>query len=347
METIAVLKSLHESHKAEWDNGRPARYGELEAEYALLRESCGWIDFSHQGIAILTGEDRKGWLQGQITQDLRNFENGAYTQACILTPTGQIVADIGLWDLGNEYAMLLPEKATASGLKRLRQMLILEDVKIEDLTESHGLISIQGPTASQVLAERVELPRLSAGVVETKDGAIRLLRHDRCGTGGWDILFPSSLVKDVVKIIEGISPVGFDAWNAARIEVGIPVYGEDINEKTLVMEMGPDFIARTVSFDKGCYTGQEIVERIRSRGHANRMWVGLIGDEAFAPGAQVSHPNRPDAGVVTSAAYSPDYGHIGAAMLRAEIVKDGETVSIKTASDQSNAEIVLMPIRHL
>lgn len=347
METIAALKALHESHNAEWTNGRPARYGALEAEYALLRDSCGWIDFSRQGIAMLAGEDRKGWLQGQITQDLRSFETGAYTQACVLSPTGQIVADIGLWDLGKEYAMLLPEAATASCIKRLRQMLILEDVKIQELTASHGLISIQGPTASQVLGERIELPRLSAGIVEAQNGTVRLLRHDRCGTGGWDIVFPSSSVKEVVKIIEGIAPVGFDAWNAARIEVGIPVYGEDMNEKTLMMEMGPDFIARTVSFDKGCYTGQEIVERIRSRGHANRMWVGLIGEAALAPGAQVSHPNRADAGAVTSAAYSPDYGHIGAAMLRTEVVKDGETVSVASASGPISAELVVMPIWHI
>jgi folate-binding protein YgfZ len=346
MEMIAALKSLHESHQVTWSDGRPAGYGEFDAEYRLLRESCGWIDFSKVGKLILTGEDRKGWLQGQITQDLRSFGQFTFSQACILTPTGQVLADLGLWALEDEFAMLLPEVSAAAALKRLQQMLILEDVKIDDLTESHALISIQGPTASEVLGERLELPRLSAGIVEVKGGALRLLRHDRSGMGGWDLLFPSKLAKDVVTLIDGIRPVGHDAWNAARIEVGIPVCGADMTEKTLVMEMGPDFISRHVSFDKGCYTGQEVVQRIHARGHANRIWVGLIGDGDMEVGATLSHPNRADAGTVTSAAFSPDYGPIGAAMLRAEAARDGDIVTMQTKAGQVSAEVVIMPIRH-
>jgi folate-binding protein YgfZ len=347
MKMISDLKSLHDSHRATWKGDIPADYGSADAEYRLLRESCGWIDFSSVGKAILTGEDRKGWLQGQITQDLRNFGDGAYAQACVLSPTGQIVADVGLWGLGEEFAMLLPSASAESALKRLRQMLILEDVKIDELSRSHGLISIQGPTASEILGDRIELPRLSAGVVQLKKGEVRLLRHDRSGMGGWDLLFPSELVKEVVKVLEGIEPVGYSAWNAARIEVGIPVYGQDIDERTLAMEMGPDFISRTISFDKGCYTGQEIVQRIHARGHANRMWVGLIAEDEFALEAIVSHPNREDAGKVTSYAYSPDYGPIGAAMIRSEVARDGDIVSIQTDNGPVSAEVVIMPIRQI
>jgi folate-binding protein YgfZ len=127
----------------------------------------------------------------------------------------------------------------------------------------------------------------------------------------------------------------------ARLEAGYPIFGQDITEKTLVMEMGPDYIARHLSFDKGCYTGQEVVHRIYSRGHTNRQWVALVGDGPMPVGAQVSHAERPDAGVVTSSATSAEFGSIAAAMIRADFAKEGEQVSVNGIG----ADVVEMPLR--
>ena len=219
-------------------------------------------------------------------------------------------------------------------------MLILEDVQITDLTESHGIISIQGPDASAALSEAFTLPRLEAGISETKAGRLILLRHDRTGSGGWDILFPVETADDVVKMVKKIRPAGMAAWNVSRIESGFPLFGQDLNNRTLAMEMGRHFIERNVSFNKGCYTGQEVVMRIYARGHTNRSWVGLIGSGEMPIGASISHPERKDAGEITSAAVSPELGPIAAAMLRNEAARPGDNVHIGNVE----AEVVPMPL---
>jgi folate-binding protein YgfZ len=306
----------------------------LDAGYALLRQSCGRINFDHMAKFRITGEDRKGWLQGQVTNDLRDLVDGGYAKFCILTPTGQIVADCDLWAIGDEYIVTTAEASRDAALERLQKMLILEDVAIEDLSDEYGLWSIQGPESTDVLGEAVDLPRLNAGAVD----GLRILRSDRTGSGGWDVMAPRAKKKAAAALIASAAPVSEQAWDAARIESGMPVYGRDITDKTLAMEMGAAFIESRISFGKGCYTGQEIVERIRSRGHANRRWVGLIAEEPVAAGDKIEQT-----GAITSAAESPDFGPIAAAMIPASL-KDHE-VEIATEAGPVRAEVYEMPIR--
>jgi folate-binding protein YgfZ len=114
----------------------------------------------------------------------------------------------------------------------------------------------------------------------------------------------------------------------ARIEAGIPKRGVDFTEKTLPPELGPAFEARHVSYNKGCYMGQEVLMRMHSRGHTNKTWVGILLDSPVEVDAVVWHESRADAGVVTSAAVSPRLGPIAAAMLRNEAAQEGAEVRV-------------------
>ena len=314
----------------------PQKQTSLEDQYRLIRESCARIDFSPITKLRLTGEDRKGWLQGQITNDLRDLQDGGFIKFCILTPTGQIVADCDLWSAGEEYIVTFAEVQREATKSRLEKMLILEDVKIEDLSSDYGLISVQGPKSSEVLDEILVLPRLSAGLDEN----CYLLRSDRTGSGGWDIVFPKADKSRVTKLLDKIEPAGAEAVEIARIESGIPLFGKDMNERTLAMEMGIRFIETRISFTKGCYTGQEIVERIRSRGHANKRWLGIIAASPVAEGDAIGQ-----SGALTSAAISPEFGPIAAVMLRADSANPGQMVTITSASGAVEGELVEMPLR--
>ena len=117
-----------------------------------------------------------------------------------------------------------------------------------------------------------------------------------------------------------------------------------MNEKTFPPEMGKAFEERHVSYSKGCYMGQEVLMRIHSRGHTNKTWVGLASEKPLEVGASVGHRLRSDSGIVTSAVFSPDFGYIGAAMVRNEAAFEGEVVQVTTSQGIVEAEVRQMPI---
>jgi folate-binding protein YgfZ len=117
-----------------------------------------------------------------------------------------------------------------------------------------------------------------------------------------------------------------------------------MDEKTLPPEMGPAFEARNISYSKGCYTGQEVLMRIHSRGHTNKTWMALVSDEPIPIGASLAHGKRDDAGVVTSSGESPQFGYIAGAMLRNEAAFDGERVRVNGESRSFEAEVRPFPL---
>lgn len=337
------MKGLHEGHDAHWIDGNVEHYGSVEEEYHALRESVAWIDFPDLSLLKISGEDRKIWLQGQVTNDVRDFEDGGFVSCCLLSPTGQVVSDLKIWAFADFYVVILPAICKERALKRMHQALIIEDVRIEDLSSEFGVVSVQGPKATDVLGEEIEIPRLNCGMVDFSSSRGYLLRSDRSGSGGWDLCFRAESLSDVRKVLKDVKPAGRGAWEICRVEAGIPVYGKEINENTLVMELGEKFISENVSFEKGCYTGQEVVMRIHARGHVNKSLVGIVCEKSVSSGAKVSHAEREDAGVVTSAVESPVYGAIALAILRKEAMRYGESVVILEGEDRVGGEVKRLP----
>jgi tRNA-modifying protein YgfZ len=312
--------------------------------YDLLRGECGIIPTEHLSVLVLTGEDRKGWLQGQATNDLRSFTPGTASAFCLCQATGQIVAICDVWAGADRFFLTTARECAEAVLQRAETMVILEDVVATDVTTTYQLISVQGPTASTVLGERLTLPTLDAGSTEVEGVEVWMLRSNRTGMGGWDVLIPADKTSLIAKIAQGIPKIHPSAAEAARIEAGVPRYGSDVTAKTLPAELGSAFEARHISYSKGCYMGQEVLMRMHSRGHTNKTWVGLMAEHPLEIGAVISHARRAEAGVVTSIAFSPDYGHIGAAIVRNEASGDGESVSVQTSRGPEEAEVRVMPI---
>lgn len=313
--------------------------------YDRLKVEAGWMVLQGYSAIQITGDDRKGWLQGQVTNNLRTFDAGAASAFCICQPTGQILAACDAWALSDRVILTTENTCVGEVLRRVDTMVIVEDVVAEPLDESHELVTIQGPMATQILGTLTELPALNAGTATIGGEEVAVLRSDRTGLGGWDVLLPgkgSKARKALEEAFGALDPVAFEI---ARLEAGIPRWGADMNARTLPPEMGPWFEARHVSYSKGCYTGQEVLMRMHSRGHANRQWVCLESDEPLEAGLSVRHPARPDAGTVTSVVNSPDYGYLASAMLRREVVAPNEGVSVETPSGRVEARIRPFPLQ--
>lgn len=314
--------------------------------YYLLREDSALYPVESVAIVELSGEDRKGWLQGQATNNLRSLDFGASSSFCLCEPTGQILAVCDIWSLRERFILTMPAAALDAFLNRVEQMVIIEDVSARVL-DDHSILSIQGPTATSRIAEKFQIPALDADEMTVEGCQVSLLRSNRAGQGGWDVLVPSKSNQASGWLRNTFAEVEHRVAEIARIEAGIPKFGADITPKTMPPELGQQFESRTVSYNKGCYTGQEVLMRLHSRGHTNKTWMGLVADEPFEVGSAVSHPRRSDAGVVSSAAFSPAYGYIGAATLRNEAAHDGEWVSISSANGAIQAEVREMPIWRL
>ena len=304
--------------------------------YRLLREGAGLIDLPHFAALELTGDDRRGWLQGQVTSDLRNLADGGSVAFCMCKPTGQLLAFGTVWDLPDRFILTIPVRAIESVLERVEQMVILEDVAAR-IIQGPTLISIQGPRASMELQDLVKLPALDAGTFQ--DGL--WLRSNRTGLGGWDVLASAALEKE----LRGrFRTVAASAYDIARLEAGIPIFGTDTTPKTLPPEIGPAFVETHISYTKGCYTGQEVIMRIHSRGHTNRTWMGLIAEGQLRSGDLISAGDLNDAGSITSCALSPAYGPVGAAYVRNEAAHHDAAVVVHSSSGEVLAKLQHMPL---
>ena len=308
----------------------------LANSYRSLDEAAAIVELPEVRAIELRGDDRKGWLQGQATNDLRELHPGGSARFCLCSPTGQLLAICGIWSLPDRFLITTDASAMPALLERIERMVILEDVVARDLSDSHGLISVQGPDASEALRTILDLPALDCA---DSPSGVSVLRDDRTGRGGWTLAVPRSdgqIRAALAKLLPVSSSEGVEV---VRLEAGIPAFGRDTTPKTLPPEMGRAFVERHVSYNKGCYTGQEVIMRIHSRGHTNRTWVGLVAKGPVEPGALIESGGQ-QVGVVTSASVSPRLGPIAAAMIRNEFAVAGTEVDISGVS----AEVRDMPL---
>jgi tRNA-modifying protein YgfZ len=313
------------------------------ADYDSLKNAAAVLDLGLWSLISLSGDDRKGWLQGQATNDVREFDRGSFKTFCLCTPTGQLQAVIDGWCVDEKFLLTCEKTVAQTVLERVERMVVLEDVAAEDLTSNFVHLSIQGPGATRELGQLLELPTLDAGVASIDGVQVYVLRSRRTALGGWDLWIPAKSKKAITQIKKAFAVASLETYQILRVEAGIPSFGWDYTEKTLAPELGRAFTDRYISFNKGCYTGQEVLMRIHSRGHTNRTWVGLYADAAIYPGATIQHRANPTAGTVTSSALSPEFGHIGMAFVRNEVALDEEVVTVHWDGDSVEAEIRHLP----
>lgn len=303
--------------------------------YAALHSGAAWMDLSSRGKIRVTGEDRARLLHAMTTNHIQALKAGAGGgDGCyvfFLNAQGKILGDANVFCL--EDSMLLDtEPETRTKLyDHLDRYIIADDVALEDETEKLATIAVEGPEAARVLASLgAPLPDAPGSWIAW--GQTIVARVDSTGSGGFFLFLPVAAKSSLVAQLESAClPLATpEDARTARIENQKPRYGEEITERYLIQETGQ---LQAVSFNKGCYLGQEVVERVRSRAHIHRMLKALEIEATEAPpaGAKLKS-GEADAGEIVSAAVSPRLGKVAAmAYVRVPFTEPGTELTLDGA----------------
>ncbi len=329
------------------------RFSDPQAEFASLRSSCGVYDLGFRAKISLTGSDRVRWLNGMVTNNIQDLQPGHGVYAFLLNPQGHILGDLYAYNRGDSITVDTDRSQVEKILATFDHYIIMDDVEVKDLSGQVTALGIAGPKAREVLeAAGIATPDLNAlELGEAKCTCncdcvtCTVVRGDDPAIESYELwLSPSEVKKTWDALVQrGATPVGSEALELWRIASGIPSFGVDIRERDLPQETEQ---ARALNFNKGCYVGQEIVERIRSRGAVHRKFSGFLVDrEAPAPGTKIVSGEK-EAGEVTSAA-SIDFGTgartVALGYIRREVATPGREVLIGGAK----STVVQLPVTSL
>lgn len=331
-----------------------ADYGDVASEYAALRERAGVLDLSFRGRLCLTGADRVRFLHGQVTNDIKRLGAGDGCYAALTTAKGRMESDLYIYNLAEELLLDFEPGLAEAVSRRLEKFLVADDVQVVDVSPHYGLLSVQGPVADAVLSALELFPRLPTKELQLLThadatlGELCLVNQPRLGMHGFDLFVPVAALGAVAdKLVaaakaSGGRPCGWTAFEAARIEAGMPRFGVDMDGTNLPQETGIE--SRAVSYTKGCYIGQEVLNRLHTMGHVNRelrrlSFTGKLeplpikGDKLFREGKE--------AGQVTSAAVVPGSEKtVALAYLKREMAAPGTELTLARAEQPAVGRVL-------
>ncbi len=318
----------------------PETFSEFEKEYRAARESVASFDTSWHAVLTMTGRDRVKYLHAITSNNIQALENGRGTLALLLNPKGHILAELEVYALPEKLLVLSHAALRERTVTTLKKYIIGSQVQIEDRTDQVGSLAIEGPRAAEVVTEVCgvaldDLLEMSVRELTIEGVPCYLLRRSHFGETGAQVItdrdgLPALWRKLLASVrAHGGEPIGMAALNALRLEAGVPWFPADFNDAMIPHEAALE--NTHVSFNKGCYTGQEIVERVRSRGHVNRKRVSLKFSTAVPPppGTKL-RAGGAEIGYITSAAFSPLTGTaIGMGYVRREQFAPGSIVEFE------------------
>jgi folate-binding protein YgfZ len=354
METPLKAEHLAAGARLAESNGilLPELYSDFATEYRAARESVALMDTNWHAFTSLAGPDRARYLNAIVTNNIQSLPQGNGILALLLNPQGRILAELEVYALPEKLLVLshisFRERTTAT----LDKFIIMDDVELEDLTNDLGSIAVEGPHAADVVRQVCgvaleDFAEMSIQDVKIGEVACHLLRRSHFALPGAELLarreqLPAlwNALLESVRTNGGV-PIGMTALNSLRLEAGIPWFPADFNDTVIPHEAALE--ETHISFSKGCYTGQEIVERVRSRGHVNRRRVGLkfTAADPPAPGTRLRADGN-EIGIVTSAGVSPAAGTaIGMGYVRREHSEPGSELEF----DGGKATVAIFPAR--
>ncbi len=308
----------------------PADFGDVRAEFQALVAAAGVYELSARGKVSLTGSDRVRWLNGMVTNNIRDLAPGHGAYAFLLNPQGHILGDLYAYNRGESLLIDTDRSQVEKILAVFDKYIIMDDVEVAG--EKLAAIGITGPKSQETLQaagfQVSDLGLLQFAAATWQQTAVTLVRGDHPRVESFELwLAPGELEKVYGALVRaGARPVGTAALDLLRIAAGLPRYGIDIRERDLPQETEQE---RALNFSKGCYIGQEIVERIRSRGQVRRKFIGFevngplpsLGSKVLVEGKEV--------GEITTAASLPLSGgerRVALGYIRREVATLGRHV---------------------
>ena len=322
-------------------------------EHHAVRRGVGIVDLSHRGRLRLTGNDRAVYLHRIISNDVEGLAVGEGNYATILTNRGKIIADMKVYVFEDSIDIETNAETTSILYQELDKYLIADDVTIEDFSEHAGAVGVHGPNSAELIAEVYgfdvrDLHEFHSIVDEIDGRRVVCVRANETGEVGYNLCTASESIEWLWDTILtkgrtfGAEPVGLTALNSLRIEAGIPRYGAELGDSVFP---GEAELEQAISFEKGCYIGQEIVARMKYRGHPNRLLRGFAITSDIPPqsGDRLFDGDK-EIGWLTSAVVSPMLGKtIGMGYIRVAFTDEGSEVAVETANGRLDATVQLLP----
>jgi folate-binding protein YgfZ len=259
------------------------RFSDPQTEFVSLLNDCGIYDLGFRARISLKGGDRVRWMNGMVTNNIRDLAAGHGVYAFLLNPQGRILGDMYVFNEGERLIIESDRSQVEKLIAAFDHYIIMDDVEVTDVSSDWTALGLAGPNSRAILnAAGIDVPELQALQMHTAQCDCECSCVQCTVVRGEDVLRESYAIwlapEDVYKtwqalIAGGATPVGSEALEIQRIVAGIPLYGVDIRERDLPQETEQ---IRALNFNKGCYVGQEIVERIRSRGNVHRKFTGFL-----------------------------------------------------------------------
>ena len=272
--------------------------------YQALREHAAFVDLSARGKINVSGEDRARLLHAMSTNHIQQLQPGAGCYAFFLNDKGRILADANILCRPHHFLLDTEPETRETLYQHLDKFIIADDVVLEDLTATTATIALEGPAALSIL-EKLQAPIPDADYGSAEWGSRLIAKLSATGSPGYRIFAPIEEKSTLLAELEsaGVESADLEALRVVRLERGRPRYSEDISERFLAQEANQP---QALHFNKGCYLGQEIVERVRSRGQIRRVLMPLTLDTSEPPPAGAKlQIGEAAAAEITSAAYSP------------------------------------------
>lgn len=353
----------------------PAHYGDPVAEHLTVRRGVGIADISHRGKVWISGKDRAMFLQKILSQDINKLTPNGGAYSTLLDVKGRMLAYMRIYCDEDSFLIDTEPGLSEKIVQILIHYLFREDVRIEDVTERYSLLTVQGPSARDLLSrltgtEIKDMPECSHFNLHINGISCKVVRTSYIGEEGYDIYILRDeaaavwgATRDTSRILKqntgsvfaalnaGAAPIpfGLDALETLRLEAGTPIYSVDMDEHTIPIEANLD---RAISYEKGCYIGQETIARIKFRGHVNRTLTGFCINEDIVPEkgdkiCKVIHDIEHDIGVITSSCFSPILKRpIALGYIRIEYNEPGEVVYIDRGTQRLTAIVTQPPFYH-
>ena len=271
--------------------------------YDALRRGAAFVDVSARGRIVARGRDRARLLHNLSSNEVKKMTPGSGCYAFLLSPQGRIQADLYLLCFEDHFLIETEADLREKVFQHIRRYIIADQVELEDVTAQTSEVALEGPGSAAILAA-LGAPVPGGACEHLPWGEATIAAISITGQPGFRIFGAEGILGKLDSA--GARPATEEDLRQVRIENGKPRYGEDIRENSLPQETQQ---MHAVSFTKGCYLGQEIVERIRAQGHVNKKLVRVEIDSAEAPAAGTKlTAGGAEAGEITSAVFAPELG---------------------------------------
>lgn len=268
------------------------------------------------------------FLNGLVTNDVKSLAEHRWMPAAFPTVQGRLIGAVRIARLKDGFLIDTERASHEAVLKTISRFTMAGDFKVADLTAESTMLSLQGKRAGEVVAKvwpaiSADLPRNGVSELE----GVTVFHATQTAEDGFDLVVDSASAGELRQGLQdaGATPVDPETFEILRIEAGIPRFGRDMDDTIVIPETNLD---DAVSYTKGCYVGQEIIVRIKHRGHPAKKLVGLKADRPLEPG-----------GSITSAAVSPKVGNIGLGYVRYESIEPGTNVILDNETPATVTEL--------